>query len=1185
MDVEERISTKKKMDLEGLSVICSDLGVPEEDDDRRRIGYSKSEYCLDNLKDLLRFLRRDDPESREVFKQVCAWNTVAKDLIPIIEHYQDEHSLVLNAVKVLVFLTMPIEPSSDDIPQQLEYLWGLKSAITFSNIVPVIVSLLEAPLENLELDVFNEEDWKLVQLVLTLFRNLLAIHDISPIQKAGESTCYFLSLRDQFLELLSRENVMDIFLVITQTIEGLNSLLRHDNLLLLEIYHYILLGQDMELVAKAPEKLDQGKKASVDSLKTLMKEEEVKRKLARLNNKNQRHSKFGGTFTRVTMDGTKAVLKGIPSTTESTMLKPQQSRGATEKIVWERGPMSVTNDNVLKLLHDFIIQFMSGGYNVLMQSVCEDIEKEHPSIQNSDIVTFFQVAQSVTSFQFHKSSASNPATGTEETSELSTNQSAGVNFSKNDICAPIAATINDRMFLLVISKWRCAFEGLKETKDFRFLSAAGSLMKTMLCLLDLVIRLLPEDSTEAFTVRILLYKLFYDQTDQGMCQFILNLVRSFDTHKQPKSELGDLVESIHVIVGLMENLQGRGTLRVSKKSRKARKKKPMRNKEATVHELSENHPDTSNEASTAKSIPMVDSTDLTKDVPVNVPPNNPGESNLGTEADETQQTRSPKPNHVVDDLSCGSDDSSDDEEQTATDEVDFKVSSFISAFASNSIIQNLCWLLKFYKTNAKQTNHHIISILRRITEDLELSPMLYQLSLVITFHKILDEQKACPCKDYENIVTFLTDLVRNMLKKMKSQPLLFVEILFSKTRKECHYINAEYMLHELGHLRKKIGNQEKDTGTEENGIAEKGWARRSLADALGDDEADVVISYDQGFQNEDDHMVEDQSAGPSKRKRRLVLDGDMEIKIRDLYNRFKDDINCSRLIAENLDPDGGISPAQVTNKLKQLGLETRKRLRRGDSSNKATEDKNGNDDPDHPEATSFAQPSNTRKRVSSFSKEQETVIKELYEKFKDQKRCSSLIANELGSENTYTTAQVSRKLKQLGLHLPRGKKSGMTLKDDHGDSSADETDNETLLAFKNRKRRTNQKSKKPTRSSNEITTGGSKDNTERNEPNPHVPTTGKEENNDQEAIIGESRESESDVHISNTAPSTSSPDDPNLSSDHELEDDELADSDDELADSDDELADSGDDSAAGSASLTQSPLSRRKLKMVLDEDD
>lgn len=51
----------------------------------------------DNLKDLLRFLRRDDPQSREVFKQVCKWNIVGKDLIPIFEHCQDDHNLVLNA--------------------------------------------------------------------------------------------------------------------------------------------------------------------------------------------------------------------------------------------------------------------------------------------------------------------------------------------------------------------------------------------------------------------------------------------------------------------------------------------------------------------------------------------------------------------------------------------------------------------------------------------------------------------------------------------------------------------------------------------------------------------------------------------------------------------------------------------------------------------------------------------------------------------------------------------------------------------------------------------------------------------------------------------------------------------------------------------------------------------------------
>jgi hypothetical protein len=38
----------------------------------------------------------------------------------------------------------------------------------------------------------------------------------------------------------------------------------------------------------------------------------------------------------------------------------------------------------------------------LMESIREDIEKEHHAIQNSDIVVFFQVAQFVTSFQYHK---------------------------------------------------------------------------------------------------------------------------------------------------------------------------------------------------------------------------------------------------------------------------------------------------------------------------------------------------------------------------------------------------------------------------------------------------------------------------------------------------------------------------------------------------------------------------------------------------------------------------------------------------------------------------------------------------------------------------------------------------------------------------------------------------------------
>lgn len=74
-------------------------------------------------------------------------------------------------------------------------------------------------------------------------------------------------------------------------------------------------------------------------------------------------------------------------------------------------------------------------------------------------------------------------------------------------------------------------------------------------------------------------------------------------------------------------------------------------------------------------------------------------------------------------------DSSSDEQQNKTVEVDLKVSSLVSTFANNSIIQKICWLLKFYKSNSTNTNYYIICILRRITEDLELSPMLYQVNI------------------------------------------------------------------------------------------------------------------------------------------------------------------------------------------------------------------------------------------------------------------------------------------------------------------------------------------------------------------------------------------------------------------------------------------------------------------------
>ncbi|KAK9145270.1 hypothetical protein Sjap_005173 [Stephania japonica] len=1218
------------MDLEGLSTICAGLGVIEEDDDGNRI---------DNLKDLQRFLRRDDPHRRSVFKQVCKWNTASKDLVPIIEHCQDDRNLVISAVKVLVFLTMPIDPTSNDIPQQIEYLWGLKASVTRNDTIAVIMSLLEAPLENLErwrslvvgkeakerenqplelgesliiskdcgggqggglkatsikpsmgavecggsggsgrvgtikevgsshvktfsafdstkevgsrdclglIDAFTEEDWKLVQLVVTLFRNILAIQDISMQIKASGSATQFLSLRDRFLELLFHENVTDLILVLVQHVGGSSGYLRQDNLLLLETLYYMFLCQDPELIAKAsPESLraDEIVKESIGSLQSMMEEEKEKRRLIRLQ-KLDRHSQFSGTFTRLSMDGSKSLFKGNPANAaHDSLLKPHKKhRGPLKRTVWDLGKLSSSKD-VLEMLHGFLNQLLSGAYNGLMESIREDIEKEHHVIESNDVLVFFHVAQFITAFQYRKFLCTKEISSSLEkevgSKEGLTNTYADSSLFQGNICGPIATTMKEAMFFLVFSKWRNAFEGLKETNDYKFLSAAGALMKTMMCMLRLVLKLLPEDSKEAQTARILLYKLFYDQTDQGLTQFLMMMFRSFDTHKQPKSDLADLIEMMHVIICLMEKFQARGTLRVSKKSRRRKRKVPANTDGILDESLREAPESAETEIVNSTEGPPVDkkveeirrnsSAEGNDDVivaPMQV--EDPGmSSNTGHVGNESALSGNKNSSSNADDLIYA--DSSEEDESPALVEVDFKVSSLISNISNNIVVQKLCWLLKFYKSNSACTNHYILCMLRRICEDLELSPMLYQLSLVTIFYDILVEQKSSPCKEYANIVSFLNNLVRKMLRKMKHQPLLFVELLFWKTRKECHYITSESLLHELGNVKKKTGawgsNLVDDYGERDK---HRGRANRSIADSLGDDEADFAIPPDSSYQKsfsysyvgnlskyipsllsmpyvhreQDQHEVEHlkvsqryeevvgnvskgkasnsnsdigdvennqfhdayseapyldhKSRMARKRKKKLILDEEMETNIRNLFEKYKSERNCSRLIAEALDPSGGISPVQVSSKLKQLGLMvvSKKQKFHGDEPTDGVDNRNA----EGIDVEKLSVLKSSRKRVHAFSKEHELMLKNLFEQFKGNERCSYMIANSLDANFKLTAAQVSRKLKQLGIQIPQKRRlseTKMRLRDEDNEDLSEEekendSDEETLSALKRR---------------------------------------------------------------------------------------------------------------------------------------
>lgn len=1106
------------MDTQGLSQICAGLGERIENDDDVLIGYTPSGYCLDNLKDLQRFLRRDDPVSRDVFRQICKWNIVGKDIVPIIEYNQNDRALVINAVKILVFLTMPIDSTTEDVAQQMEYLWDLKAAVTRNVTVAVIVSLLEDPLEHLESNSFTEDDWKLVQLVLTLFRNILAVQELTLQQKSSGFATHYLYLIDKFLEIIFEEHVMDLVLVLIQHVDDPRGFIHKDCLLLLEIFHHIFQGRDPELVARCLEKdakADGDIATSVEYLKSIVEEEEERKRLIRQRNL-ERHSQFSGTFTRIAVDGSKTLIKRNPAPGENLMTVQKVPKGHLKRIAWDHGSLLFPKENILELLHNFMNHFLSGGYNALMQKIRNDVTNQHQDIGTDDIILFFQVAQFVTAFQCQKVSIMQKSNMQNSSSEAPLNGGCDDSF-----CGPIAATINEAMFFLVISKWQEWFEGLKITKNHKALSAAGSLMKKMIRMLDMVLKLLPEDSKEPHTARILLYKLFYDQTEHGLTQFLLNSFRNFNTHVQPKSDLADLLEIIHIVLRLMEYLQARGTLRVAKKSRKIKRTKKGSDKagsnmkpgsdmkknensglQKNVDETNEIEKTTSNavlgdnntghyitdssldknEETTASNQTLESDRHLNDALNEDIPHiDGAPDNNLNKQANETEDILD---RHSTDALNTENipqidgdsennlkeqayetEDTSDADELPPTNEVDFNVTRLVLSFANNAVVHNLFWLLKYYKSNSSRTNHYIICMMRRFCDDLDLSPMLYQLSLLTTFNDILSDKKAASSEDFSHIIHFIKSFLRKMMKKMKSQPLLFVEILFWKTRKECHIINADALMGDIAQLKKDVRNLD----DENKGMSNSGAGHKSIADSLGDDEVDNVLPHvfeSQGDDKFTDEMEEDKSEGilsdfPTQRpksRKSVVFDSEQEVTVRELYEKYKDDRHCSRNIAKALDPDGLISPLQITCKLKQMGLIlTQKRSRPSrmpiPTENNADEafdtplPSTGQDD-SHPNT------SHRRKRIA-FGKEQEVEIKELFERFKDEKKCSQLIANALKSDTPYTSRQISTKLRQLGLLASRTKKSSQNNPSDNidGDETEDISDGETLLSIKERSKK------------------------------------------------------------------------------------------------------------------------------------
>lgn len=80
------------------------------------------------------------------------------------------------AVKVSVLMTMPLQPDKST-PAQVEVLQAIKAAFVSRTALAIVVSLCHEPLS--KHPNMTQDDCKVLQLFLSLIRNLLCIPDVT----------------------------------------------------------------------------------------------------------------------------------------------------------------------------------------------------------------------------------------------------------------------------------------------------------------------------------------------------------------------------------------------------------------------------------------------------------------------------------------------------------------------------------------------------------------------------------------------------------------------------------------------------------------------------------------------------------------------------------------------------------------------------------------------------------------------------------------------------------------------------------------------------------------------------------------------------------------------------------------------------------------------------------------------
>ncbi|XP_064471773.1 protein timeless homolog isoform X2 [Ornithodoros turicata] len=786
-------------------------------------GYTKDPDCIESLKDILRYLKRDSGshEVRRLLGRIQVLNT---DLLPLLKFYHDDSLLFELLLRLLVNLTNPaILLYKEELPQEksarndymeiVAHLQSYKKAFTDSKVWEAIVKKLESLLYMSPQERGDEEN-DTIERMLVMVRNVVHVPANPTEEKRTDDD---VSVHDQVLWAMHLAKMEDLLLYIC-TSDVDQDYCFHA----LEILSLMLREQSPQVLASAGQGRSNTEKME-DELELLkMREMELSQKKKQMQARMGRHPRFGGTFTVQNMQaiGDNKLIAHSPlnklceidfDQTKSFHAKPKNKRPTEDGKIMRRSTL-----NIRLFLKSLCEDFLKLAYNPMMKTVKRHLQRN--KAQSNDESYYFWSVQFFMEF---------------------------CRQSHSDISL-VSETLSKETFHYIQTQMEQYYE-MMVTEKRKIRLWAKRLHVALKAYRELVKSLAAMDSSQDERVkeasRVLKGTIFYMPEYR---EVVLYLLLNFNDCVQPISYLRDLAETVHVYLKMLEQFakQTRHVI-VQEKKKSKKKAKPKKSQRPAIQREEDEQllwlevaPDLSKTIQRKEELPsdivVFDPTlgtseeehmlDATRRIERALKSKKPAEAlailrsarQLWPEKQafgsddispddefmmlremffaklDTSEERDKDQNNEEEDEE---EDESEGEGETAA-EKEFSFLAFIKRFANPKVIIAYSKLLSNFRENSPTVNHCTARMFHRLAWDLKLEPMMFQASVFRVFQEVMADysrlSKSSADTGLKDLNRLATYVVRCFVEHASKNNLAMMELLFWKNSKDAYELQFGY---------------------------------------------------------------------------------------------------------------------------------------------------------------------------------------------------------------------------------------------------------------------------------------------------------------------------------------------------------------------------------------------------------